>query len=183
MNINHHIEKVLIREEELTKRIKELANKISEDYVDKNPVMICLLKGSVSYFAHLCEQMYIPLEYEFLRASSYHGASTTGEVKLLHVPTISLKNRHVIIVEDIIDTGLTLSAIKKVILDMQPASLAITTLLDKPARRLINDIVPEYVGFIIPDEFVVGFGLDYNEQYRNLPYIGVLKKEVYQKNE
>ena len=180
MNINNHIEKVLISEAELTRRIKEIANKISEDYADKNPVMICLLKGSVSYFAHLCEQMYIPLEYEFLRASSYHGASTTGEVKLLHVPTISLKNRHVIIVEDIIDTGLTLSAIKKVMIDMNPASLAITTLLDKPVRRLVNDIVPEYVGFVVPDEFVVGFGLDYNEEYRNLPYIGVLKKEIYE---
>lgn len=181
MNINNHIEKVLINEEELAKRIKELAIKMSEDYQDKNPVMICLLKGSVSYFAHLCEQMYIPLEYEFLRASSYHGATTTGEVKLLHVPTISLKGRHVIIVEDIIDTGLTLSAIKKVILDMEPATFAITTLLDKPSRRLVNDMVPEYVGFEVPDEFVVGFGLDYNEQYRNLPYIGVLKKEIYEK--
>lgn len=181
MNINNHIEKVLISEEELAKRIKELATTISEDYEDKNPVMICLLKGSVSYFAHLCEQMYIPLEYEFLRASSYHGATTTGEVKLLHVPTISLKGRHVIIVEDIIDTGLTLSAIKKVMLDMEPASLAITTLLDKPCRRLVNDMVPEYIGFEVPDEFVVGFGLDYNEQYRNLPYIGVLKKEIYEK--
>lgn len=183
MNINNHIEKVLISEAELTRRIKEIANKISEDYADKNPVMICLLKGSVSYFAHLCEQMYIPLEYEFLRASSYHGASTTGEVKLLHVPTISLKNRHVIIVEDIIDTGLTLSAIKKVMIDMNPTSLAITTLLDKPVRRLVNDIVPEYVGFVVPDEFVVGFGLDYNEEYRNLPYIGVLKKEIYERKE
>ncbi len=181
MNINSHIEKVLISEEELSKRIKEVALTISQDYLDKNPVMICLLKGSVSYFSHLCEQITVPLEYEFLRASSYHGATTTGEVKLLHVPTISLENRHVIIVEDIIDTGLTLSAIKKVMIDMKPASLAITTLLDKPARRLVNDIVPEYVGFSVPDEFVVGFGLDYNEQYRNLPYIGVLKKEIYQK--
>lgn len=181
MNINNHIEKVLISEEQLEKRIKELAAEISQDYASKNPVMICLLKGSVSYFAHLCEQMYIPLEYEFLRASSYHGANTTGEVKLLHVPTISLENRHVIIVEDIIDTGLTLKAIKKVMEDMHPASLAITTLLDKPVRRLVDGVTPEYVGFTVPDEFVVGFGLDYNEQYRNLPYIGVLKKEIYEK--
>lgn len=180
MNINDHIEKVLITEEALDVRIKELAKEISKDYVDKKPVMICLLKGSVSYFAHLCEQMHIPLEYEFLRASSYHGATTTGEVKLLHVPTISLKNRHVVIVEDIVDTGLTLTAIKKVMLDMEPASLKITTLLDKPTRRLVENMTPEYIGFEIPDEFVVGFGLDYNEEYRNLPYIGVLKKEVYQ---
>jgi len=180
MNINDNIEKILITEEALNGRIKELAKEISKDYVDKKPVMICLLKGSVSYFAHLCEQMDIPLEYEFLRASSYHGATTTGEVKLLHIPTISLKHRHVVIVEDIVDTGLTLTAIKKVMMDMEPASLKITTLLDKPARRLVENMTPEYIGFEIPDEFVVGFGLDYNEEYRNLPYIGVLKKEVYQ---
>lgn len=110
--------------------LQKLAKQISIEYVDKNPVMICLLKGSVSYFAHLCENIHIPLEYEFLRASSYHGATTTGEVKLLHVPTIPLKNRHVIIVEDIIDTGLTLAAIQKVIQDMEPSSLEITTLLE-----------------------------------------------------
>ena len=112
MNINDNIEKVLISEEELKKRIKELSLEISKDYEDKNPVMLCLLKGSVSYYAHLCENMYIPLEYEFLRASSYHGATSTGEVKLISLPTISLENRHVIVVEDIIDTGLTLKAIK-----------------------------------------------------------------------
>ena len=174
MNINNNIKKTLITKEMLDERIAEIAKQISIEYVDKNPVMICLLKGSVSYFAHLCENIHIPLEYEFLRASSYHGATTTGEVKLLHVPTIPLKNRHVIIVEDIIDTGLTLAAIQK-----EPSSLEITTLLDKPSRRVEHSIVPKYVGFTIPDEFVVGFGLDYNEQYRNLPYIGVLKEEVY----
>ena len=179
MNINNNIKKTLITKEMLDERIAEIAKQISREYVDKNPVMICLLKGSVSYFAHLCENIHIPLEYEFLRASSYHGATTTGEVKLLHVPTIPLKNRHVIIVEDIIDTGLTLAAIQKVIQDMEPLSLEITTLLDKPSRRVEHSIVPKYVGFTIPDEFVVGFGLDYNEQYRNLPYIGVLKEEVY----
>ncbi len=181
MNINNDIKAVLINKEELEKRILEISKQISSDYLDKNPVMICLLKGSISYFAHLCEHIYIPLEYEFLRASSYHGATSSGEVKLLHVPTISLKNRHVIIIEDIIDTGITLSAIKKVMMEMQPASIEITTLLDKPSRRQVNDIVPKYVGFTIPDEFVVGFGLDFNEKYRNLPYIGILKEEIYQK--
>ena len=143
MNINNNIKKTLITKEMLDERIAEIAKQISIEYVDKNPVMICLLKGSVSYFAHLCENIHIPLEYEFLRASSYHGATTTGEVKLLHVPTIPLKNRHVIIVEDIIDTGLTLAAIQKVIQDMEPSSLEITTLLDKPSRRVEHSIVPK----------------------------------------
>lgn len=182
MNINDNIEKVLISEKELKKRIKELSLEICKDYEDKNPVMLCLLKGSISYFTHLCENMYIPLEYEFLRASSYHGATSTGEVKLTNMPTVSLENRHVIIVEDIIDTGLTLKTIINCLLKMNPASLKITTLLDKPSGRLEGiDIVPEYVGFVIPDEFVVGFGLDYDEQYRNIPYIGVLKKQIYEK--
>lgn len=179
MDINQNIEKVLITERELEKRITELALDITKEYEDKKPVMICLLKGSISFFAHLCERINIPLEYEFLRASSYHGTNTTGEVKLLHVPTISLENRHVIIVEDIVDTGLTLTTIKKVINKMKPASLKIATLLDKPSRRLVDDMVPEYIGFTIPDEFVVGFGLDFDEEYRNIPYIGVLKEEIY----
>lgn len=180
-NIAEDIKRVLINEEQLDQRIKEIAKEISRDYENDKPVMICLLKGSVSYFSHLCENINIPLEYEFLRASSYHGVNSTGNVKLLHVPTISLENRHVIIVEDIIDTGLTLTAIKKVIAEMHPASLEITTLLDKPSRRLVDDMIPKYVGFTIPDEFVVGFGLDFNEEYRNLPYIGILKEKIYQK--
>lgn len=179
MSIKHNIKKVLISEQELETRITELAKEMAEEYKDKKPVMICLLKGSISFFAHLCEKMDIPLEYEFLRASSYHGAQTTGEVKLLHVPTISLENRHVVIVEDIVDTGLTLTAIKEVMNEMKPASLKIATLLDKPVRRLVDNMYPEFIGFTIPDEFVVGFGLDFNEEYRNLPYIGVLKEELY----
>lgn len=181
MDINQNIKKVLITTSELDKRICELAEEIKTEYENKKPVMICLLKGSISFFAHLCEQINISLEYEFLRASSYHGTSTTGEVKLLHVPTISLENRHVLIVEDIVDTGLTLTAINKVMKSMNPASLKIVTLLDKPSRRLVDNMHPEFVGFTIPDEFVVGFGLDYDEEYRNLPYIGILKEEVYQK--
>lgn len=181
MDINQDIKKVLITETELENRINELANEIKTEYENKKPVMICLLKGSISFFAHLCEKINIPLEYEFLRASSYHGTNTTGEVKLLHVPTISLEGRHVIIVEDIVDTGLTLTSIKKVMKSMKPESLKIITLLDKPSRRLVDDMYPEFVGFTIPDEFVVGFGLDYDEEYRNLPYIGVLKEEIYNK--
>ena len=181
MDINQNIKKVLISEEELDKRIKELGRQLSTEYEDKKPIMLCLLKGSISFFSHLCENMNIPLEYEFLRASSYSGTQTTGEVKLTNIPNISIENRHVLIVEDIIDTGITLTAVKKALGEMNPASLKIITMLDKPSRRVIKEMQPEYVGFTIPDEFVVGFGLDYDEEYRNLPYVGVVKEELYQK--
>lgn len=179
MKMEDAIKKVLFTEEELVKRIKEIANDISKDYEGKDVIMLCLLKGSVSYFARLCENISIPVVYEFLRASSYHGATTTGEVKVSYLSTEKLKDKHVIIVEDIIDTGLTLSKILDVLKVYEPASLEITTLLDKPSRRIVNNVVPKYIGFTIPDEFVLGFGLDWNEYYRNLPYIGVLKEEMY----
>lgn len=179
MKMDDVVKKVLISEKELDKRIKEIAKQISDDYEDKEVFMLCLLKGSISYFARLCENITIPIEYEFLRASSYHGATSTGEVKMSYISTNDLKGKHVIVVEDIIDTGLTLSKIMSVLQDLNPDSIEITTLLDKPSRRIVNDIVPKYVGFVIPDEFVLGFGLDWNEKYRNLPYIGVLKDEYY----
>lgn len=173
------IKKVLISEEELTKRIKELSKEISQDYDGKEVIMLCLLKGSVSYFSRLCENITIPVEYEFLRASSYHGATSTGDVKVSYLSTEKLAGKHIIVVEDIIDTGLTLSKILEMLKGYNSASIEITTLLDKPARRKIEGIVPKYVGFVIPDEFVLGFGLDWNEKYRNLPYVGILKEEYY----
>lgn len=179
MSMHDVVKKVLISREELDKRIEEVAKEIEIDYADKMPVMLCLLKGSISYFTRLCENMNIPMVYEFLRASSYHGATTTGDVKVTNLPLLDLKGRHVIVVEDIIDTGLTLSCILDVLKKLEPASIEITTLLDKPARRQVDGVIPKYVGFVIPDEFVLGFGLDWNEQYRNLPYIGVLKEEFY----
>ena len=175
------IKKVLISEEELSKRIKELAAEISRDYQDKEVVMLCLLKGSVSYFSRLCENITIPIVYEFLRASSYHGATSTGDVKVSYLSTEKFEGKHVIVVEDIIDTGLTLSKIMKMLKEYNPASLEITTLLDKPEGRKTSEVYPKYIGFTIPDEFVLGFGLDWNEKYRNLPYIGVLKRSVYEK--
>lgn len=173
------IKKVLINEEQLDKRIKEVAKEISNDYKDKTPVMLCLLKGSVSYFTRLCENMDIKLVYDFMKASSYHGTESTGEVKVTVSPSMDLKDKHIIVVEDIIDTGLTLSNVMKILQSYEPASIEITTLLDKPARRLTDGINPKYVGFVIPDEFVLGFGLDWDEEYRNLPYVGVLKDEYY----
>ena len=173
------IKKILISEEELSKRIKELAEEISKDYEGKEVIMLCLLKGSISYFAKLCENITIPVVYEFLRASSYHGATSTGDVKVSYLSTEKFEGKHVIVVEDIIDTGLTLSKIMKMLKEYNPASLEITTLLDKPEGRKTNEVHPKYIGFTIPDEFVLGFGLDWNEKYRNLPYIGVLKEEYY----
>ena len=176
MNINDNIEKVLISEEELKKRIKELSLEISKDYEDKNPVMLCLLKGSVSYYAHLCENMYIPLEYEFLRASSYHGATSTGEVKLISLPTISLENRHVIVVEDIIDTGLTAEYLIGFLNEkFSPKTVKFCSLLNKKEMRKSN-VEPDFYGFDIDNKFVVGYGLDDAGYCRNLPYIGY--KEV-----
>lgn len=177
--MNEVIKKVLISEEQLTLRINELSKEISKDYEGKEVIMLCLLKGSLHYFSKLCENITIPVEYEFMRASSYHGATSTGDVKVSYLSTEKLEGKHVIVVEDIIDTGLTLSKILEILKGYNPASVEITTLLDKPARRQVEGIVPKYIGFVIPDEFVLGFGLDWNEKYRNLPYIGVLKEEYY----
>ncbi len=180
MNINHDIEKILVSEEEINKRCKELAKVISEEYDGKMPVLICPLKGAVSFFAHLCEQITIPMVYDFIKASSYEGTSSTGIVNISYMPTTKLENRHVIIVEDIIDTGRTLSAVVEELKKQNPASIELACLLDKPSMRKVS-IEAKYVGFVIPNEFVVGFGLDYNEEYRNLPYVGVLKPAVYSK--
>lgn len=181
MNINEHIEKVLVSEEEVTKRCKEIANQISVEYADKTPVLICPLKGAVNFFSRISENVTVPMNYDFIKASSYSGTQSTGVVNITYMPTTDLANRHLIIVEDIIDTGTTLAAVIKELEKLNPASIEMACLLDKPSLRRVNSITPKYIGFSIPDEFVVGFGLDYEEEYRNLPYIGVLKPEVYNK--
>ena len=181
MSIHNDVKKILISNEELKIRIKELAKEIEHDYQGKKIVMICLLKGSIPFFTYLCENIDLPMEYQMMRASSYHGTNTTGKVNIINMLTTSLSGKDVLIVEDIVDTGLTLTHMKKVLLEMEPASLKIVTLLDKPVRRLVDDMNPEYVGFTIPDEFVIGFGLDFDEEYRNLPYVGILKEEKYVK--
>ena len=172
MSIHNDVKKLLVTEEELNKRIKELAKEVEKDYQGKDLTMICLLKGSVPFFSKLCENIDLPIEYEFLKASSYHGASTTtsGSVYFSNYLTKSIENLDVIIVEDIIDTGLTLTKVKEKLAEMNPKSVKIMTLLDKPSRRKV-DMNADYVGFVIPDEFVIGFGLDFDEKYRNLPYI------------
>ena len=175
------IERVLISEEELQKRIGELGQQLAKDYDGKDPIFVGVLKGVVNFFTDMVRATPIRCQYEFMAVSSYGGGtSTSGNVKLLKDVSCNIKGRHVVILEDILDSGLTLKFVTEHLRSMEPASLKICTMLDKPERRKV-DIFADYVGFTIPNEFVVGFGLDYQEFYCNLPFVGVLKPEVYSK--
>lgn len=179
--MNQDIERVLITEEELHARIAELGKELAADYADKRPIFIGVLKGVVNFFADMVRATPIMCQYEFMAVSSYGaGTSTSGTVTMLKDVTCDIKGRHVVILEDILDSGLTLKFVREHLLKMEPASLKICTLLDKPERRKV-DVFADYIGFTIPNEFVVGYGLDYDEFYRNLPFVGVLKPEVYSK--
>lgn len=172
---------VLISEEELAKKVQEIGAQISKDYEGKNLMMVSVLKGSVVFMADLMRAVTVPAEIGFMSVSSYgSGAKTSGVVKIIKDLDIELAGRDLLIVEDILDSGLTLSYIKKILMERGPRSIKICTLLDKPERRKA-DIFADYSGFEVPDEFVVGYGLDFAEKYRNLPYIGVLKPSVYEK--
>ena len=175
------IERVLISEEELQKRIGELGQQLAKDYDGKDPIFVGVLKGVVNFFTDMVRATPIRCQYEFMAVSSYGGGtSTSGNVKMLKDVSCNIKGRHVVILEDILDSGLTLKFVTEHLRSMEPASLKICTMLDKPERRKV-DIFADYVGFTIPNEFVVGYGLDYQEFYRNLPFVGVLKPEVYSK--
>lgn len=175
------IQSVLLTEEQIQKKVQELAGELTKEYADKNPVFIGVLKGVVIFFADMVRNMRFPCEIDFMCISSYGGTTTTGNVVVKKDVSVDLKGRHVVILEDIYDTGNSLTFVRDYLLSKEPASLKICTLLDKPERRKPGiTLVPEYVGFTIPNEFVVGYGLDYNEHYRNLPYIGILKPEAYQ---
>lgn len=165
----------LISSREIQEKISELASQVDRDYSGKNPLLICVLKGAVIFLADFMRCLTIPVEIDFMAVSSY-GASTksSGVVRILKDLDTGIEGRHVIIVEDIIDTGLTLKYLAENLLTRGPASLKIVTLLDKPDRREV-DIEPDYCGFRIPDKFVVGYGLDFNESYRQLPQVSVLK--------
>lgn len=179
--MDQDLKEVLINETQLAERIKELGRQLSRDYQDKDLVLIGILKGAVPFIADLMRSIEIPLVYDMMAVSSY-GASTksSGTVRIIKDIEMSIENRDVIIVEDIVDTGLTLQYLLQILHSRRPRSLKVCTLLDKPSRRKVV-IEPDYNGFQIPDVFVVGYGLDYAEVYRNLPYIGVLKEEVYQR--
>ncbi|MBQ5608320.1 MAG: hypoxanthine phosphoribosyltransferase [Oscillospiraceae bacterium] len=177
-----NIEKVLLSEEQIQAKVLEMAGILSEEYADKDPVFVGVLKGVVIFFADMVRKIHIPCEIDFMCISSYGGTSTTGNVVVKKDLSVDIKGRHVVILEDIYDTGNSLDFVYKYLMSKEPASLKICTLLDKPERRKPGiTLVPEYIGFTIPNEFVVGYGLDFNEHYRNLPYVGVLKPEAYEK--
>lgn len=170
---------VLISEEKLQAKVEEIGRRISEDYRGRKLLMVSVLKGSIVFMADLMRAVTVPAEIDFMSVSSYgKGSKTSGVVKILKDLDIDLHGLDLLIVEDILDSGLTLDYIRNMLMDRKPNSIRICTLLDKPKRRRAN-ITADYKGFEIPDEFVVGYGLDYAELYRNLPYIGVLKPEVY----
>ena len=165
----------LFSEEEINKRVKELAKTIYDKYGDEKVVFVCTLKGAVFFTCDLLKNYKGNAVLEFLRVSSYDGEKSTGNIELnLSISKENIENNNVIIVEDIVDTGRTLKFLKGYINDMNPKSLEICTLLDKPSRRVV-EIKSDYCGFEIEDLFVIGYGLDYNQEYRNLPYIGVMK--------
>lgn len=177
--MENDILKVLITEEELREKITALGRQISEDYRDKNLLMVSVLKGSVVFMADLMRAITIPCEIDFMSVSSYgSGVKTSGVVKIVKDLDIDLHDSDLLIVEDILDSGMTLRYIKQMLKQRGTKSIRICTLLDKPERRQV-DLTPDYAGFTVPDEFVVGYGLDYAEKYRNLPYVGVLKPEIY----
>ncbi len=176
-----NVERIMLSEEQITTRTKELASQLDKLYEGRKPVVVCILKGSVVFFADLIRNMKAPLTIDFMSVSSYgNGTKSTGELTIKKDLSTDIKDRDVLIVEDIIDSGNTLYNLKKLLIGRAPASVNIVTLLDKPERREVP-MEPEYKGFVIEDEFVVGYGLDYAEEYRNLPYVGVLKRSVYEK--
>ena len=181
MTMSPDFERVLISREEIAARVSELAKEIDRDYADKNPLFIAILKGSVFFCTDLLQSLTIPAEFDFMSVSSYgSGTTSTGRVRILKDHDIPIEDRHVVLVEDIVDSGNTLDYIRNLFLSRKCASVRICTLLSKPSRRKA-DVPVDYCGFTIPDEFVVGYGLDYAEKYRNLPDIGVLRPEVYEK--
>ncbi|SDO93767.1 hypoxanthine phosphoribosyltransferase [Paenibacillus sp. yr247] len=173
------IQEVLYSEEQIQGKIKELGDQLSGDYEGKNPLVICVLKGAFIFMADLVKQIRVPLEIDFMAVSSY-GQSTksSGVVKIIKDLDVPVEGRHILIVEDIIDSGLTLSYLIDVLERRNAKTISVVALFNKPARRTV-ELEPDYAGYVLPDEFVVGYGLDYAEKYRNLPFIGILKPEIY----
>ncbi|ASW48803.1 hypoxanthine phosphoribosyltransferase [Streptococcus suis] len=179
--LDKDIKKILVSEEEIVAKCKELGQILATDYADNNPILVGILKGSIPFMAELMKHIDAHVETDYMVVSSYHGGTEScGTVKIIKDLDNSVAGRHIIFIEDIIDTGRTLKELKELFALRQAASIKIATLLDKPEGRVV-EIEPDYTCFTIPNEFVVGFGLDYDENYRNLPYVGVLKEEVYTK--
>lgn len=171
---------ILFTEEEIQTRVARMGAELTRDYEGKDPIFVGVLKGCFVFMADLLRQVRIPCSLDFMAVSSYgDSTSTTGAVKINKDLSRDIQGRHVVIVEDILDSGVTLGYLTKYLQNRDPASITIATLLDKPSRRRA-EVYAKYIGFSVPDAFVVGYGLDYAEEYRNLPYIGVLKPEVYE---
>lgn len=177
--IHEDLAKVLFTEDDIRTRVSAIGAGLTEEYAGKKPIMLGILKGVILFYTDLIRTVRIPLEVDFMAASSYRNGTTSGELVIKKDASVNLKDRHVIIVEDIVDSGHTLTLLKKEILSRNPASVKVVALLDKQERREVP-FEPDIVGFDCPNEFVVGYGLDYDERYRNLPYIGVLKREIYE---
>ena len=174
------IEQILITEEEIRSKVAEIGAKISEDYRGRNLLLLSVLKGSVVFMADIMRAITIPVQIDFMAVSSYgKEAKTSGVVKIVKDIDIELDGKDILIIEDILDSGMTLDYLRSLLNGRNPKSIKVATLLDKPGRRKV-DIVPDYAGFEVPDEFLVGYGLDFAEKYRNLPYIGILKRSVYE---
>ena len=180
-NMEDDIERILISEKEIKKAIRKMGKAISKDYADKNLMLVAVLKGSIMIMADLMRSITIPVNIDFMSVSSYGGGTkTSGVVRIIKDLDHDLSGKDVLIVEDILDSGLTLSYLTKILKERNVSSIKVATLLDKPERR-VADITPDYCCFTVPDEFVVGYGLDFDQKYRNLPYVGILKPEVYTK--
>ena len=180
--MHNDIEKILLTEEQIKTKIAELGKILAEDYRDKNPIVVGVLKGVVIFYADMIRAMDIPCQMDFMCVSSYRGTESTGRTQISKDLACDIYGRHVLILEDIFDTGNSMEFIVNHLMNKQPASLKICTLLDKPDRRRVDPpvtIKADWTGYTIPNEFVVGYGLDFSEKYRNLPYIGILKPECY----
>ena len=174
------VEKVLLSEEQVSQKIAELGEEISKDYQGKEIVAICVLKGAILFMADLARAVKVPMALDFMAVSSYgNGTSTSGTVRILKDLDNSIEGKHVLVVEDIIDSGVTLKYLLKNLKSRKPASIKLCTLLNKPERRRV-EVDIDYCGFTVPDYFLVGYGLDYAEKYRNLPFIGILKPAIYE---
>ena len=180
--MHNDIEKILLSEQQIQTRIQELGEILTKEYADKNPVIIGVLKGVVVFYADMIRRIQVPCQMDFMWISSYTGTDSTGKMLVRQDVSADIEGRHVLILEDIFDTGNSLEFTVNHLKKQNPASIKICTLLDKPERRRAGvTLKADYVGFTIPNAFVVGYGLDYNEKYRNLPYVGILKPEVYAK--
>lgn len=177
--MHNQVEKILISEEEIKTRVDKLASELNEYYKGKEVLAVCVLTGSVMFYADLVRKLDFPVELNFLKVSSYGSGSVSGELRVIMDLKCDIKNKNVLIIEDIVDSGNTINKIKNMLSVRNPDELRICAFLDKPSRRTC-DVCADFVGFEIPDEFVVGYGLDYDERFRQLPYVGVLKRSVYE---